>query len=73
MVDAVVDVLVDGVIEVKLTNAGPTAVIEKLPVAALFHVVTTKTYVRKDCRLGVIRNCPLPALLSSNVNKFSEG
>jgi hypothetical protein len=66
VVDGVVCQVVDGVIEVMPTDAGPAALMEKLPLSTFLYVVTTKTYVRPDCKLLLILNCPLPLPLSSS-------
>jgi hypothetical protein len=58
------------VIELRPTGAGPSAVIQKLPVTVALDVVTTKTYVYPACRLRVIRNCRLPLLSSSDAIIF---
>jgi hypothetical protein len=42
--------LVDGVNEVRIMDAGPTAEIEKLPVVYSLRVVTTRMYVRLGVR-----------------------
>jgi hypothetical protein len=62
--------LVDGVIEVKPTDAGPVALMKKLPVTPPLNVVTTKTYALPDCRLRLILNCRLSPLSSSYVIKL---
>jgi hypothetical protein len=54
--DVLIGLLVVGVIDVRLIDAGPYALIEKLPVVVERNVVTTKTYVLPDCRRTFIRN-----------------
>jgi hypothetical protein len=54
--DVLIGLLVVGVIDVRVIDAGPNALIEKLPVVVEDNVVTTKTYVLPDCRGAFIRN-----------------
>ncbi len=65
--------LIIWLIEVRLRDVGPTALIKKLPWILDVYVVTTKIYLRSNWRVTLMRNCLALLLSSLDAIKFRVG